>query len=73
MAIKADIMLDKAVLTKDDGGELTAMGVVAVGEDGCAVEFKAKSEVIACAGAYCGPAIPMRSSIWSKEELSKHN
>lgn len=72
ITIKTEVTVDRVVLSKDDSGELTATGVVALTKDGDQVEYTATKEVIVSAGAYCSPLILMRSGIGAKEELAQH-
>ncbi|RMZ68473.1 gmc oxidoreductase [Pyrenophora seminiperda CCB06] len=71
ITIKTEVTVDKLLLTRINA-ELVATGVAAISKDGKKLEFQARKEVIVAAGAYCSPAILMRSGLGPKEELEKH-
>ena len=71
ITIKTEVVVDK-ILLSDKAGELTATGVATVSKAGKKIEYHARKEVIVSAGAYCSPAILMRSGLGPKEELAKH-
>lgn len=71
ITIKTEVTVDKLLLS-EDSGKLTATGVAAFSKTGQKIEYKARKEVLVTAGAYCSPAILMRSGIGSKEQLEKH-
>ncbi|KAF2875833.1 hypothetical protein BDV95DRAFT_654957 [Massariosphaeria phaeospora] len=68
--IKTEMTVDRVLLEREDG-ELVARGVRVVEKRGRVVEFRARKEVVLSAGAYCSPAILMRSGIGPKDELGK--
>lgn len=72
ITIVTDMTVDRVILSKNDGGELTATSVLAVTQDGNQVEYKARNEIIVSSGAYCSPTILMRSGIGAMDELEKH-
>ncbi|KAH6717987.1 hypothetical protein BKA61DRAFT_598800 [Leptodontidium sp. MPI-SDFR-AT-0119] len=71
LAIKTDTTVDK-VLLEGDGLDLRASAVRVVEKDGSTREIKVKKEIIISGGAYCSPAILMRSGIGAKSELAQH-
>ncbi|MCJ1445106.1 MAG: hypothetical protein MMC23_005611 [Stictis urceolatum] len=71
LIVSTNMTVDRVVLSTKDG-EQTATGVIALDEGGSVVEFTARKEVIVSGGAYCSPAILMRSGIGDKNELEKH-
>ncbi|USP76344.1 alcohol oxidase [Curvularia clavata] len=72
ITVKTEVTVDKVILSQENG-ELTATGVSTISKSGKKIAYQARKEVIVSAGAYCSPAILMRSGIGSKEELAKHN
>ncbi|TPX23211.1 hypothetical protein DIZ76_012537 [Coccidioides immitis] len=72
LTIKTDTIVDRILFEQDDKGALCAKGVVTIAADGTQQIFHADREVIVSGGAYCSPAILMRSGIGPKEELEKH-
>lgn len=72
ITVKTEVTVDKVIMTQENG-ELTATGVATISKSGKKISYQAKKEVIVSAGAYCSPAILMRSGIGPKEELAKHN
>lgn len=71
ITIKTEVVVDK-ILFSSDSGEHTATGVATISKAGKKIEYQAKKEVIVTAGAYCSPAILMRSGLGPVEELKKH-
>ncbi|KAF2465326.1 alcohol oxidase [Lindgomyces ingoldianus] len=71
ITIKTDVTVDKVTLSKSSS-DLTVTGVLAISKDGTQTEYRARKEVIISAGAYCSPAILMRSGLGPKDELAKH-
>lgn len=69
--IKTDTTVDKVLFSKD-GGETRASGVLTRASDGTSKAFYARKEIIISGGAYCSPAILLRSGIGPKDELDKH-
>lgn len=64
------------VLVEPDtqSGELVARGVLVQDTlSGGVRTYHAKKEVVICGGAYCSPAILLRSGIGSRAELEKHD
>lgn len=71
ITIKTEVVVDK-VLFSDESGEPVAKGVATISKEGKHIEYQARKEVIISAGAYCSPAILMRSGLGPKDELAKH-
>lgn len=71
LAILTQTMIDKVVLTREGGGYIRASAVRIVDKAGNARTIEAKREVIVSAGAYCTPAILLRSGIGAAGELEK--
>lgn len=71
ITIKTEVVVDK-VLFSDQAGEPTATGVSSITKAGKKIDYQARKEVIVTAGAYCSPAILMRSGLGPKAELQKH-
>ncbi|KAL1648116.1 hypothetical protein SLS58_002443 [Diplodia intermedia] len=71
ITIKTDSVVDKVILERVDG-RLTATGVGIVTKDGTETTVQARKEIVLSSGAYCSPAILMRSGIGPQSELSKH-
>ncbi|KIW75491.1 hypothetical protein Z517_10232 [Fonsecaea pedrosoi CBS 271.37] len=65
-----DTVVDKINFEEKDG-ELHATSVVLVGKDGTTREVRATKEIIVSGGAYCSPAILLRSGIGPKAELEE--
>ncbi|KAJ5388531.1 Glucose-methanol-choline oxidoreductase [Penicillium cosmopolitanum] len=71
ITIQADTTVDKVIFNKQ-GGQPRATGVVTKGTDGSFKTFFARKEIIISGGAYCSPAVLLRSGIGSRKELEKH-
>ncbi|KAL2857360.1 hypothetical protein BJY01DRAFT_202666 [Aspergillus pseudoustus] len=71
ITILTDTTVDH-VLTEQTADGLQATGAVTRGADGSEKIFYARREVIVSGGAYCSPAILMRSGIGAREELAQH-
>lgn len=71
LAIMTETLVDK-VLLDGHGSDLRAIGVKVLAKNGTKREIKAKNEVIVSGGAYCSPAILLRSGIGPKPELGAH-
>lgn len=71
LAIKTETIVDKIIL-EGGGDTLKAVAVKVIEKDGTSRELKANKEIIVSGGAYCSPAILMRSGIGSKAELAVH-
>lgn len=71
ITIQTDTTVDKVTFTQK-GNQTRATGVVTKGSDGSSKTFFARKEIIISGGAYCSPAILLRSGIGPKEELEKH-
>ncbi|KAJ6160443.1 GMC oxidoreductase [Penicillium chermesinum] len=71
ITIATHFTVDRVVLTQK-GDTLRATGVVTKAADGSSKTFYARNEIIISAGAYCSPAILLRSGIGPKAELDKH-
>ena len=72
ITIKTEVVVDK-ILFSDQTGEPTATGVSTISKAGKKIDYQARKEVIVTAGAYCSPAILMRSGLGPKAELQKHS
>ncbi|RAL10303.1 GMC family oxidoreductase [Aspergillus homomorphus CBS 101889] len=70
VTVMTDTTVNKILLRETSVG-LKAEGVAVITPEGSKSVY-AKREVIVSGGAYCSPAILMRSGIGPKEELSKH-
>ncbi|KAJ8104472.1 hypothetical protein OPT61_g10739 [Boeremia exigua] len=74
ITIKTEVVVDKIIFSdNDESGEPVAKGVATISKSGKKIEYQARREVIVSAGAYCSPAILMRSGLGPREELAKHN
>jgi choline dehydrogenase-like flavoprotein len=71
ITIKTEVTVEKIIMSRQ-AGELSATGVAVISKAGKRVEYQAKKEVVVSAGAYCSPAVLMRSGLGPKEELKKH-
>ena len=71
ITIKTEVVVDK-ILFSDQASESTATGVSTISKAGKKIDYQARKEVIVTAGAYCSPAILMRSGLGPKAELQKH-
>ena len=71
ITIKTESVVDKVILEPVDG-KLTATGVKIVTKGGVETTVQARKEIILSSGAYCSPAILLRSGIGPQSELSKH-
>lgn len=74
ITIKTDTTVDKVIFSKDRE-QTRASGVLTRASDGRGTvrTFHARKEIIISGGAYCSPAILLRSGIGPKDELEKHN
>ncbi|KAE8376037.1 hypothetical protein BDV26DRAFT_246087 [Aspergillus bertholletiae] len=70
VTIQTDTTVDRIVLEEGADG-LRATGAVARFADGTTRTFRARKEVVVSSGAYCSPAVLMRSGIGAREELDK--
>jgi choline dehydrogenase-like flavoprotein len=71
ITIQTDTTVDKVIFNKQ-GGQPRATGVVTKGTDGSSKTFFARKEIIISGGAYCSPAVLLRSGIGSRKELEKY-
>jgi choline dehydrogenase-like flavoprotein len=69
ITIQTDTTVDRVIFTE----ELRASGVATKTPDGKSKIYHARKEIIISGGAYCSPAILLRSGIGPKEELAKHD
>ncbi|KAJ6191370.1 hypothetical protein N7519_001391 [Penicillium mononematosum] len=72
ITIKTDTTVDKIIFSKQ-ANETRASGVVTQTSGGGSKTYYARKEIIISAGAYCSPAILLRSGIGPKAELEQHN
>lgn len=72
ITIKTDTTVDKIIFSKQ-GNETRASGVVTQTSDGVLKTYHARKEIIISGGAYCSPAILLRSGIGPATELDQHN
>ncbi|KAJ5682835.1 Glucose-methanol-choline oxidoreductase [Penicillium macrosclerotiorum] len=70
--IKTDTTVDKIVFTGQDD-QIRASGVATKSADGKLETYNALKEIIIASGAYCSPAILLRSGIGPRDELEKQN
>lgn len=71
ITIKTDTTVDKVMFSKT--GEIRASGVATQTSDGVSRIYYARKEIIISGGAYCSPAILLRSGIGPQAELAQHN
>lgn len=72
ITIKTNTLVDKVVLERQDNSSaLRAVGVKLVSADGTKTVVRARREVIISGGAYCSPAILLRSGIGAKDEVER--
>ncbi|KAL4804743.1 hypothetical protein BDV18DRAFT_27237 [Aspergillus unguis] len=71
ITIQTDATVDRVILEPTADG-LQATGVVTQSVAGISSTFYARREVIVSGGAYCSPAILMRSGIGAQNELAEH-
>ncbi|KAL3491105.1 hypothetical protein BJX62DRAFT_251546 [Aspergillus germanicus] len=71
ITIQTDTTVDRILLEQTEDG-LRATGAVTRTADGSEKIFYARREVIVSGGAYCSPAILMRSGIGARDELAEH-
>jgi choline dehydrogenase-like flavoprotein len=70
--IKTDTSVNRVVLEGDTASGLRATAVQVQGADGIEHTYFARKEIVISCGAYCSPAVLLRSGIGPKEELAKH-
>ncbi|KAL4924957.1 GMC family oxidoreductase [Aspergillus undulatus] len=70
ITIQTDATVDRVLLEQTADG-LRATGAVTRSKDGTVKNFYARREVIISGGAYCSPAILMRSGIGARDELAQ--
>ncbi|KAH1295371.1 hypothetical protein KXV89_006930, partial [Aspergillus fumigatus] len=71
VTIQTDTTVDRVVLEQGPDG-LRATSVITQLADGTPRTFHARKEIIVSGGAYCSPAILMRSGIGAHAELDQH-
>jgi choline dehydrogenase-like flavoprotein len=71
ITIQTNTTVDRVLLEQTEDG-LRATGAVTRTADGSEKIFYARREVIVSGGAYCSPAILMRSGIGARDELAEH-
>ncbi|CEO59092.1 Putative Glucose-methanol-choline oxidoreductase [Penicillium brasilianum] len=69
ITIQTDTTVDRVIFTE----QLRASGVATKAADGKSKIYRARKEIIISGGAYCSPAILLRSGIGPKKELAKHD
>jgi choline dehydrogenase-like flavoprotein len=72
ITIKTDTTVDKIIFSKQTNGK-RASGVATLDSDGTSRIYHARKEIIISGGAYCSPAILLRSGIGPKADLAQHN
>ncbi|KAJ5578627.1 uncharacterized protein N7459_007591 [Penicillium hispanicum] len=72
ITVKTDTTVDKIIFTKQ-GIQPRASGVATSASESTSKTYYARKEIIISSGAYCSPAILLRSGIGPKQELDKHN
>jgi choline dehydrogenase-like flavoprotein len=72
ITIATDSIVDKVILTHE-ADDIRATGVVVKSSDGSSKTYYARKEIVVSGGAYCSPAILLRSGIGPREELEKHS
>ncbi|KAL4950322.1 hypothetical protein BDW69DRAFT_202247 [Aspergillus filifer] len=70
VTIQTDATVDRVILEQTTDG-YRATGAVTRSKDGRVKNFYARREVIVSGGAYCSPAILMRSGIGARDELAQ--
>ena len=70
VSVKSNTYVDKVILAQK-AGKLQATGVEFITTDGSRGFAKARKEVIIIGGAYCSPAILLRSGIGPKDDVQK--
>jgi len=68
LVVLTETTVDKVNLTLEDG-ERRASSVGIINKEGAIKTVKAKKEIVVSGGAYCSPAILLRSGIGAKEEV----
>ncbi len=71
ITIKTNTTVDKVIFTTQ-GEQIRSSGVATKAADGSLKTYYAREEIIISSGAYCSPAILLRSGIGPQEELKKH-
>lgn len=72
ITIQTNTTVDKVIFT-NQGEQLCASSVTTKTADGVSKTYYARKEIIISGGAYCSPAILLRSGIGPKEDLAKHS
>lgn len=70
ITIKTDVTVDHVVLEPTADGQ-RATGVVTRSSDGTNKTFHARREIVISSGAYCSPAVLLRSGIGARDELAQ--
>ncbi|CBF80774.1 protein gmcA [Aspergillus nidulans FGSC A4] len=70
ITIQTDATVDRIIIERKDDG-LRAVGALTRSADGTSKAYYARREVIVSGGAYCSPAILMRSGIGARDELAQ--
>ncbi|KAG0127752.1 hypothetical protein HOY82DRAFT_586762 [Tuber indicum] len=71
LTLKTETLVDSVVFDRNIGGEVQATGVKVIESDGKMHKLTARREIIISGGAYCSPAILLRSGVGPKAELEK--
>ncbi|CAZ83648.1 unnamed protein product [Tuber melanosporum] len=71
LTLKTETLVDNVVFDRNISGEVQATGLKVIESDGKMHKLTARREVIISGGAYCSPAILLRSGVGPKAELEK--
>jgi choline dehydrogenase-like flavoprotein len=71
--VLVETLVDKINFDNSSAGTPRATSVSLVAKDGSRRTVTARKEIIVSAGAYCSPAVLLRSGIGAREELAKHS
>ncbi|RPA98709.1 alcohol oxidase [Choiromyces venosus 120613-1] len=72
LTLKTETAVDRVIFSQNvTDGEIRATGVEVIDRDGKKYTFTARKEIIISGGAYCSPAILLRSGVGPKAGLEK--